>query len=91
MRAHLSLLFNTCAELLVFSSPPRTASCLRAQDHADGFAGPVLAVLAADPHLWLPVTPLCSVLHAGVQSHVRSALHTCQHFPGEKYLPEHLC
>lgn len=56
-----------------------------AQDHPDGVAGPVLAVLAADPRLWLPVTFHCSALHAGVQSHVLSALHTRQHFPGEEY------
>lgn len=76
---------HTPAELLVFSSPPRTAGCLRAQDRPDGFAGPLLALLAADPHLWLPVSRLCSLLHAGVQSHVLSALHTRQHFPGEKF------
>lgn len=88
---HVRVYSHTCAELLVFSSPQRTARCLRAQDRPDGFAGPVLAVLAAGPHLRLPVTHHCSCLHAGVQSHVLSALYTCQHFPGEKYLPEHLC
>lgn len=79
---------HPCAELLFFSLPQRTAGCLRAQDHRDGLAGSVLAVLAADPHLWLPVAHQRFLLHAGVQSHVLSALHTCQHIPGEKYLSE---
>lgn len=73
------------AELLVFSLPPWTAGCRRSQDRPDGLAGPVLPVLAADPCLRFPVTPHCSALHAGVQSHVLGALHTRQHFPGEDF------
>ena len=57
-------------------------------DRRHGGAGPVLAVLAADPRVRVPLAARRSALHAGVQSHVLRAVHPRQHLPGEEQQPE---
>ncbi|XP_037320375.2 uncharacterized protein fads6 isoform X1 [Pungitius pungitius] len=69
-------------------SPQRTPCGPGGPHRADGGAGPVLAVLAADPLVRLPVAAQRPALHAGVQSHVLRALHPRQHLPAHR--PPHV-
>lgn len=65
------------------SSHERTLAGASGAHRPDGDPRPVLAVLAADPCIGLPVAPYCSAVHAGVPGHVLRALHSCQHLPGK--------